>query len=110
MLHVIVCSLNLCMSNNTISLYDIQCTILKSFNFACFFSLQFLINLDGTGEFLPTASFMDYLTAIICPLIDVEYVCEDILFLICGFDRTDINIVRPLEQSQVLYELPDICA
>eukprot|EP00731_Ephydatia_muelleri_P029819 Em0021g342a len=63
--------------------------------FAPFYKeLEFLINLDGTGEFLPTASFMDYLTAIICPLIDVEYVCEDILFLICGFDRTDINITR----------------
>ena len=62
----------------------------------CFLSLslQFLLDVLGTGELLPNDAFIDFLGEIFCSLDkDLEDFCRDILFLICGFDVPNINVV-----------------
>lgn len=38
---------------------------------------------------------MDFLAQKVCPFDkDLDFLCEDVLFLICGFDVKNINMVR----------------
>ena len=60
--------------------------------------LQFLLDIIGVGEFLPNDALLDWLAKYVCSdeMAPAE-VCEDVLFLICGFDKNNINIVSYVE-------------
>ena len=55
---------------------------------------QAIFDAFGDGEFFPNDDLIKFLGKDVCP-IDKELldICEDVLFLICGFDRANINIV-----------------
>jgi len=55
---------------------------------------QVFLDVVGDGEFLPNTKLIDWLTDLVCPVDKtVESLCEDILFLICGFDKDNMNLV-----------------
>ena len=55
---------------------------------------QLFLDIVGDGEFLPHSKLIDWLSDQVCPVDrTVEGVCEDILFLSCGFDRENMNLV-----------------
>jgi lysosomal acid lipase/cholesteryl ester hydrolase len=57
--------------------------------------LEYLFNLFGEGEFSPNDEFIDWAADYICPLdIEIEELCRDVIFLICGFDVSNINVTR----------------
>ena len=71
----------------------------KSCNLAyvCWFSSQVVFDVFGDGEFFPNDELIKFLGKYVCPA-DMELLglCENVLFLICGFDQADMNIVsRP---------------
>ncbi len=45
------------------------------------------------GEFLPTSKLTKYLTELVCTpqLKLIDGLCEDVLFLVCGFDPNSKN-------------------
>ena len=56
--------------------------------------LQYFLDMIGHGEFLPNDFLLDLLAKYVCTFdIVSEDVCEDVLFLICGFDKNNTNIV-----------------
>ena len=56
-------------------------------------ALQFLLKLFGDGEFLPNDAFIKILDAVFCEDSWLDEACGDVLFLICGFDEKNLNIV-----------------
>ena len=57
-------------------------------------SVQFLLDLFGTGEFFPNDALIDWLAEHVCPFDkELEIYCRDVMFLICGFDTHNINVV-----------------
>ena len=58
------------------------------------FSLQYLFDLFGKGEFAPNDQFIDWAADLICPTdIEIEDLCRDVIFLICGYDASNLNVV-----------------
>ncbi len=57
--------------------------------------MQWFFNHFGTGEFFPDYEILKILGKDLCTpdLKVIDGLCEDVLFLICGFDRGDTNIV-----------------
>ena len=56
--------------------------------------LQEILDLLGHGEFLPNDELMKILAQFVCPFDrEVEDICEDVIFIICGYDKSNINIV-----------------
>ena len=55
---------------------------------------QAIFDVFGDGEFFPNDELIKFLGKYVCPT-DMELlgVCEDVLFLICGFDPANTNIV-----------------
>ena len=51
---------------------------------------QFLFDLLGWGEFLPSSWWMDLLAELVCDSV-FEPLCENFLFLIAGFDDAQMN-------------------
>ncbi len=58
-------------------------------------SAQFLLEHIGTGEFFGTSEIIKIFGKDVCiPQFHlIDGLCEDVLFLICGFDPDNINIV-----------------
>ncbi|KAL5475602.1 hypothetical protein EMCRGX_G025434 [Ephydatia muelleri] len=56
----------------------------------------FLPALDaiGDGEFLPNSQLLDDLAKYVCPDQVIDDICENVIFLICGFNKDNINITR----------------
>jgi len=54
--------------------------------------IDWLVDHLGIGEFLPSNWFMDFIASFACgdnkPL---EFVCENIVFLLCGYDQAQMN-------------------
>ena len=57
----------------------------------------------GDGEFFPNNELIKILGKYVCPA-DMELLglCENVLFLICGFDQANINMVS-------LHQISDTC-
>ena len=54
---------------------------------------QFLLDIFGHGEFFPYTELIKWLGECICTVdMEIEGLCGDIIFLLCGFDRNDFNI------------------
>ncbi len=59
--------------------------------------IQYLLDIFGHGEFLPNNKLFDWLGDKVCPFdVDVEDICEDALFIVCGYDRDNLNLVSLL--------------
>ena len=56
-------------------------------------SPQHLLDIVGHGEFLPSKGLVSDLGELFCKTDLEEEVCGDILFLICGFDKKNMNEV-----------------
>ena len=68
------------------------------------FILQWVLKTFTTGEFIPSYELIRILGKYVCSA-DMELVdgvCENIIFLICGFDQNNINIVSPSSPLPVL--------
>ncbi|XP_064397366.1 putative lysosomal acid lipase/cholesteryl ester hydrolase isoform X2 [Halichondria panicea] len=59
-------------------------------------AIKWFFNHFGTGEFFPDYEILKILGKDLCTpdLKFIDGLCEDVLFLICGFDRGDTNITR----------------
>ena len=55
---------------------------------------QILYDIFGDGEFFPNDALIDFLAEYVCPFDrELEKLCRDVIFLICGFDVQNINVV-----------------
>ena len=46
----------------------------------------------GVGEFLPSNWLMDFIANLVCTESNpLEFVCENIVFLLCGYDEAQMN-------------------
>ncbi len=63
-----------------------------------FLYTQFLLEHIGTGEFFGSSDIIKFLGKDVCiPQFHlIDGICEDVLFLICGFNPDNINIVSIL--------------
>lgn len=55
--------------------------------------VDFLFSILGIDEFLPNNIVMKYLSEIVCDT-EVKFICEDVIFLICGTDYSQLNATR----------------
>ena len=62
-------------------------------NYILSFLMQFLFEIFGVREFLPSDSIIHWLAKYVCSEKDLETFCSDILFIICGFDKKQLNEV-----------------
>ena len=57
--------------------------------------IQFIFNKLDHGEFLPNDFLIKFFAKDVCTAEMVALdLCGDIIFLVCGFDRANLNIVR----------------
>ena len=56
------------------------------------FIIQFLMELMGVGEFLPSNLLMDCLASLFCHETEItQGLCTNILFVLCGFDEAQVG-------------------
>ena len=55
------------------------------------FIIQFLMELMGVGEFLPSNLLMDCLASLFCHETITQGLCTNILFVLCGFDEAQVH-------------------
>ncbi|XP_035212094.1 gastric triacylglycerol lipase-like isoform X2 [Stegodyphus dumicola] len=55
--------------------------------------INFLFRLLGINEFLPSNALMRFLSAVVCET-KLKIVCENIIFLLCGTDYSQLNETR----------------
>jgi len=53
--------------------------------------IDFLMELMGVGEFLPSNLLMDCLASLFCHETITQGLCTNILFILCGFDEAQMN-------------------
>lgn len=59
---------------------------------SCLF--QIVLSLFGDGEFFPNSELIKLLGKYVCPAdMELAGLCENVLFLICGFDQNNMNMV-----------------
>ena len=59
---------------------------------------QVFLDVVGDGEFFPNSKLIDWLAQVLCPFDkDIEQLCENVLFLICGFDVKNMNLVSSVQ-------------
>ena len=61
-----------------------------------------MLDAVGYGEFLPNSALLDDLAKYVCPDQVIDNICENVIFLICGFDKNNINIVST-DESPVVF-------
>lgn len=55
---------------------------------------QMIVKFLGANEFLPQNKVMQFLAKYGCELTDAErYICENTVFVLCGFDKAQYNEV-----------------
>ena len=59
-----------------------------------FVCVQPILNAVTDGEFFPNNFLIDFFAKDVCTLeMAVEGVCEDVIFLVCGYDKNNLNEV-----------------
>ncbi|CAG0896315.1 unnamed protein product [Darwinula stevensoni] len=53
--------------------------------------IQWLLEMLGLHEFMPSSAFMDFLAAFICTEDWSQFICESVIFLLCGFDEAQMD-------------------
>jgi pimeloyl-ACP methyl ester carboxylesterase len=56
-------------------------------------AMGFLLELLGVDEFLPSSKFMEWLGGTLCEP-PTEFLCDNVVMLICGYDSKNMNISR----------------
>ena len=60
----------------------------------CLIFYKVVLDTLGKGEFGPHNDIIDWAADIICPAdVEIEKICRDVIFLICGFDSQNLNLV-----------------
>ncbi len=52
---------------------------------------QWILNFLGHGEFLPSNALMDWLAGFFCHEGNIQGICSNILFVLCGFDEAQVR-------------------
>ena len=60
---------------------------------ALFSLLQDLFRLLGVRDFLPNNKLIRFLGSTVCETFGLRVLCEDVLFILAGFDRQQLNEV-----------------
>ncbi|GIY12033.1 gastric triacylglycerol lipase [Caerostris darwini] len=55
--------------------------------------VDFLFNILGIGEFLPSGPVIKFLSEFVCDT-KIKFICEDVIFLLCGTDHKQLNETR----------------
>lgn len=63
--------------------------------------IQYLFELLGIHEFLPSGKFIRLLADTVCSQEVSRYLCENVVFLIAGFDYQQLNVVGIIQCSIV---------
>ena len=58
-----------------------------------FFYLQLLFAIFGVRDFLPSNELIRWLADKVCTEKEWESFCSDIIFVVCGFDKAQLNEV-----------------
>ncbi|KAG8230455.1 hypothetical protein J437_LFUL009944 [Ladona fulva] len=54
--------------------------------------IEWIINMFGIGEFMPSSDFLDFVGAIACNDHAItKDLCDNIFFLLCGYDTVELN-------------------
>ena len=61
---------------------------------SCVLYSQGLFKIFGIRDFLPSDFIIHWLAKYVCSLEDLETFCSDIIFVIAGFDKKQLNEVR----------------
>ena len=69
----------------------------KSSYLYSFFFMQILFDIFGVRDFLPSDAIIHWLAKHVCSDKDLETFCSDIIFIICGFDKKQLNEVNNTE-------------
>lgn len=56
------------------------------------YGLTFITKILGMKDFLPSNNFVKMIADQVCPI--DEIICENILFVLCGYDKTNMNVTR----------------
>lgn len=59
--------------------------------------MQILFDIFGVRDFLPSDAIIHWLAKHVCSDKDLETFCSDIIFIICGFDKKQLNEVNNTE-------------
>ena len=59
--------------------------------------MQILFEIFGVRDFLPSDDIIHWLAKCVCSEKDLETYCSDIIFIICGFDKKQLNEVSNAE-------------
>ena len=59
--------------------------------------MQFLFEVLGVRDFLPSDDIIHLLAKYVCSDKEFETFCSDIIFIICGFDKKQLNEVSNTE-------------
>jgi len=54
--------------------------------------LKYMFKILGVKDFLPSTTWVKYIADKVCPT--DEIMCENILFVLCGYDKTNMNVTR----------------
>ena len=72
-------------------------------NITLFYFLQELFHLLGVRDFMPNDEIIKILGKHVCRHSLLKPMCEDVLFLICGFDHKQLNAVSTTENPQAMF-------
>merc|ERR1712141_300865 len=53
--------------------------------------LDWILTMLGLGEFLPSNIFMDWMASFFCHEGNLQGICSNIIFVLCGFDEPQVN-------------------
>ena len=70
--------------------------VMRHIGLICFFCPQFLFEVFGVRDFLPSDDIIHWLATYVCKPSDLKELCSNIIFIICGFDKPQLNMVSSL--------------
>ena len=56
--------------------------------------LQDFFKIFGVRDFLPSNDILKWMATYVCEPTDLRVFCSSVIFLICGFDVPQLNMVR----------------
>ena len=71
----------------------VELTVLTNCGVICS-CLQFLFKIFGLHDFLPSNEIMRWLADIVCQPEDLKTICSNIIFIIDGYDKANLNQVN----------------